>query len=135
MSSENSRGVTLVEALVAVAIVGIVLAATVPAFVGNLRINTDNETRSGAVTAAQTVMDRLRGDAAWPEYGGSPGGPALPPVVTVEASARSYDVRIDYGPYCDDAGTCYAGARRVELEVTHDGRVFYRVATVFTQLD
>ena len=135
MSTEHQRGVTLVEALVAIAIIGIVLAATVPAFVGNLRINTDNETRSGAVTAAQTVMDRLRGDAAWPEYGGPPGGPMVPPVVTVETSARSYDVRIDYGPYCDDAGTCYAGARRVELEVTHGGRTFYRLATVFTQLD
>lgn len=132
---DDRRGLTLVEVLIAVAILGILLGGLIPAFVSNMRINTDSEVRSQAVTAAQSVLDALRADGSWPEYGLDPDGEAtIPPVRQVESGGRTFDVQIDYGPYCDASGTCLDGAQNVELEVRWRGRVYYTVETVYTDL-
>ena len=55
IDSSRRDGLTLIEALVAVSILAILLAAVVPAFTNALRINTRSETRSQAVAAAQTL--------------------------------------------------------------------------------
>jgi prepilin-type N-terminal cleavage/methylation domain-containing protein len=118
-------GFTLVEAIVAVAIVGILLAGVAGTFTGYLRINTDSEARTGAVAAAQTVMDRLRSPGGWPTSG---------TVESVDSHGRTYEVEIRYKPY-SEGGVIFAGARSVEVEVRHAGRTRYVVETVFTQLD
>lgn len=125
--SSRRAGFSLIEAIIAIAIIGIVLAAVVPAFVSNLRINTDNEVRTGAVAAAQTVLDRFRvqpkGD--WPTSGST---------VSVDSHARSYDVQVDYQRFCQ-GGNCFDGAELIDLEVGYGGRTRYTVSTVFTAFD
>lgn len=123
----SGAGFTLIEMLVAVAIIGIVLAAIVPAFVNYLRINTDNEIRSGAVAASQTILDqfRVRPKSDWPASGTT---------VTVPSQFGDLDVRVEHQAFCQE-GTCYTGAERISLEVSHRDRVRYTVSTVFTALD
>jgi len=125
--SAPRAGFSLIEAIIAIAIVGVVLTALVPAFVGNLRINTDSEARSGAVAAAQTVLDqfRVRPKSDWPTPGAT---------VSVDSHGRSYDVRVTYQTFCQN-DTCYSGAESIDLEVSYGGRIRYTVSTVFTVLD
>ena len=125
--TKGHRGLSIVEALVAIAIIGILLAAVVPAFVANLNINNDNEIRTGAVAASQTVLDqlRVRPRSDWPVSGGS-----LP----IDAQGRSFNVLVTYEPFCQ-GGTCYTGAEVIELEVNYGGRTRFTVSTVFTALD
>jgi len=125
--SSSRTGFSLIEAIIAIAIVAILLAGVVPAFVSNLRVNTDSEIRSGAVAAAQTVLDqfRVRPKSQWQTSGST---------VTIVSHGRSYDVLAQHGPFCQD-GTCYADSELIELEVSHGGRSRYAVATVFTVLD
>ena len=132
--SRASSGVSLIEALVAIVVLGILVGAVVPAFVSNLRLNSETEKRSQAVVAAQTVLDSLRADGSWPAYGLDPdGNPSVTPVLQVESGGRTFDVAVDYGPYCE-RGVCYSTARNLELEVRLDDTVYYQVATVYTNL-
>jgi len=125
-------GVTLIEALVAVSILAILLAAVVPAFTNALRINTRSETRSQAVAAAQTVLESLRAQppAAWPAYSAG----IDPPVQQVEVGGRTFDVTVRYQEYCDAAGDCFENAREIDVEVSFRDQVSYRVSTVYTEL-
>ena len=56
----NQRGFTLLEGLLALAILGIALAGILPAFFGYMHVTTRNEMRTGAVAAAQRQMETLR---------------------------------------------------------------------------
>lgn len=125
--SSRRSGFSLIEAIIAIAIVGILLAGVVPAFVSNLRVNTDSEARTGAVAAAQTVLDqfRVRSKSDWPASGST---------VSVTSHGRPYDVGVVHQPFCQ-GGTCYTGAELIELEVSYGGRIRYSVSTVFTALD
>ena len=125
--SSSRLGLSLVEAIIAIAIVGILLAGVVPAFVGNLRVNSDAEIRTGAVAAAQTVLDQFRvlPKSQWQASGST---------VSIVSGGRSYDVLAQHGPFCQD-GTCYANSELIELEVSHGGRSRFAVSTVFTVLD
>ena len=125
------EGLTLVEALIAVSILTILLAAVIPAFTDALRINTRSEVRSQAVAAAQTVLDSLRAvpPAEWPAYAGGD-----PPVQQVEAGRRTFDVTVRYQEYCDAGGDCFDNAREIDLEVSFRDEVRYSVSTVYTEL-
>lgn len=122
----NERGMTVVEALVAIAILGVAMAAVMPAFVIQVHVNTDNELRSGAVAAAQQVMESLRLDdpASMPESGFT--GP-----LTINAGSRQYEAFVRY---CRRSDYCNAGSRNLVVEVYFDDRLVYSVETVFTQL-
>lgn len=124
--SSSRVGFSLVEALVAIAILAVLLAGVVPAFVSNLRVNTDSEIRTGAVAAAQTVLDRFRvlPTKDWPASGAT---------LSIASHGRSYDVTVVHEGFCQ-GGTCYSGADLIELEVMHGGRTRYSVSTVFTAL-
>lgn len=124
------RGVTLIEAVIAVAIIVILMAGVVPAFVDALRINTRSEVRSGAVAAARSVMDSLRADGDWPASAGGD-----PPVREVEVGRRTFEVQIAHHPYCDASGSCFDGAREVRLEVRYRDEPYYDVTTVYTDLE
>lgn len=118
-------GFSLVEAIVALAFLAVVLSALVPAFAVNMQTNSVNEIRTGAIAVAQQEVDNLRALDPWP---------ASPIVRNVTTGNGTFQSRLTYQPYCN-GGTCYAGARDVIVEVSHNGRLYYRVQTVFTALD
>lgn len=120
------RGFTLVEALVGVAILGIVMAGIVPVFMNYMRVNSQSDVKSGAVTAAVTVLDGLRQTplAVWPTSG---------TVQTQSGGDRSYDVTV---LYCTSSMTyCGPDTRQVEVVVRFRGKVYYSAETVYTTLN
>jgi len=117
---------SLVEALLAIVILGMALASVTQAFMTQRKVNEMNELRSGAEAAAQQVMERLRREdpASMPSSGAS-----SPETIVVDG--RGYQV---VTRYCLDAGYCGAGSRHLRLEVSFAGRSLFDVETVYTQL-
>ena len=76
----NERGFSLVEVMLAVALVGTVLLGVLPALMVCKDTNTRNELRSGAAAAAQSVIEAHR--KADPETLPATGSTALQ-VITV----------------------------------------------------
>src|SRR5690606_39205835 len=91
------KGFTIVEALVAIVILAIAMAALIPVFTRNARINSRMELRSGAVSAAQFVLDDLR-ISQRDNWNGT-----WPTAENVTAGSHDYDVTIEVcapGPDC-----------------------------------
>jgi len=122
----DSRGFTLIESLLAIAILGIALAGIMPAFLTFLDANTLSEERSDAVAAAQFVMERMRqqNPGTMPTTGAS----ALELIAVGE---REFEVQ---GFYCTDNAYCNTDSRHVVLEVNYGGQSVYSLETVFTKL-
>lgn len=127
MNGRRGRaGFTLVEALIGLAILGVVLVGILPAFVSYLRVNSQTDIKSGAVAAAESVMDSMR---QTPVSDWDPSGS----VRTVSGGDRDYQATVEYCtptlPYCS------GDARHVRVEVRYHGKVYYDVETVYTALD
>lgn len=122
----NDRGFTLLEALVAMAILGAALAGMIPAFQTFLDANSLSEQRSNAVAAAQQVMETLRqvDPATLPASGTSD-------VATVTVGLHEYEV---VATYCAEPSHCSSAARHVILEVSLAGQTVYTVESVFARL-
>lgn len=122
----SERGFTLVEAVFALAILAITLAAVLPAFVDFLDANSLSEERSNAVAAAQQVMEELRqfDPGSLPTSGSSA-------VQTVTVGNHEYELTAHY---CRESIYCTSAARHIVLEVNFGGNTVYTVETVYTQL-
>jgi prepilin-type N-terminal cleavage/methylation domain-containing protein len=122
----GDRGFTLIEAVFALAILGITIAAVLPAFVDFLDANTLSEERSNAVAAAQQVMEELRqfDPGSLPSSGSSA-------VQTVTIGNHEYEVTAHY---CRESTYCTTAGRHIILEVNFGGNTVYTVETVYTQL-
>jgi general secretion pathway protein I len=122
----SERGFTLLEALIAMAILGIALAGLVPSFQAFMDANSLSEERSNAVAAAQEVMEGLRraDPASLPTSGTS-----AAQVVTV--GAHEYEI---FASYCIESSWCSTAARHVIVEVHFGGQRVYTVESVFTRL-
>ncbi len=120
------QGFSLVEAIIAMAILSVVLAAIAPLFISYSQTNLQSQRRTEAVAIAQMEMDGLRKKpfANWPASGSVQSVPS-------GQSGNVYNVRTSYCtaelPYCD------SGARHIKVEVIKDGRTYYQVETVYTQ--
>jgi type II secretory pathway pseudopilin PulG len=124
-------GLTIIEALVALSIMGIALAFLAPSFVGYSKVNTDSEIRGEAVAAAQQVLDTLRRKDfnTWPTSGTAE---------NFNASSRTYSSKITYcTPIATPSSSCYstASTRHVKVEVTYNEKIVYQVETVFTDFE
>lgn len=122
----SCRGFTLVESLVAMAIIGLIAVAIVPAFLTQLDSNARSEVRTGSIAAAQQILEDLR----IPDPGTLPPAGAAGPVAVVVGD-HVFDVVVHYcltESYCDDA------SRHLKVEVFHKGRKTYDAETVYTQL-
>jgi type II secretory pathway pseudopilin PulG len=117
---------TLVESLVAVALVGVAVAAILPAFVGLQDVNTRDEQRSEALAVAQQVLEELRRDnpADLPDSGASA-------VQTIAVDGRDYEVLVRY---CSTAAYCAADRRHLLVEVSYGGREIVAIESVYTRL-
>ncbi len=119
-------GMSLVEATVAMGLLGMVLVGVLPAFVEHSAVNTKNEIRSGAVAAAQVTMEGLRlvDPAAMPTGGSSP-------PQTVQVGSWTYEVTTRY---CTVPAFCDSGSRHLLVEVRYGNELLYSVENVYTQL-
>jgi prepilin-type N-terminal cleavage/methylation domain-containing protein len=122
----NAAGYTLLETLIALAILSIALTGMVPAFQAALDANSFSEERSNAVAAAQEVMEALRQT----DPADMPTGGASAPVV-VQVGAHEYEV---VARYCAQSGYCNAATRHVVVEVDFAGKTVYALETVYTRL-
>lgn len=122
----DSRGITLLEGLVALAFVGIVAASVLTAYMAQVSSNTRNEIRSAAVLALHERMEalRLEDPESLPLAGSS--APQLVTVGTLEFEVVT--------GYCGIPVYCNDTTRHVTVEVYHDGHRIYDAQTVFTQL-
>jgi prepilin-type N-terminal cleavage/methylation domain-containing protein len=122
----NSKGFTLLEALVSLGILGVTLAAILPAFQALMDANSLSEERSNALAAAQEVMEGLRHEdpASLPSSGSSA-------VQAVTVGAHEYEVVTHY---CRDTTYCGADSRHIVVEVSFAGKDVYEIETVFTRL-
>jgi type II secretory pathway pseudopilin PulG len=120
-------GFSLLEALFAVTLLGIVAMAISRAFVAQARANTQSEIRSEAVQAAQQVLDRLRtvDPASLPASGSQ-----TPENIVV--GNRTYSVVV---AYCLESAFCSAATtRHIRATVNYRSVKRYEVDTVFAQL-
>jgi type II secretion system protein I len=123
----NARGFSLIEALMAVAILAMVAVGVLPAIISHMDANSRNELRSGAISAAEERLEalRLQDPVALPDSGSS-----APQLVTVDG--REYEVITHY---CERSELCSGdSSRHLRVEVRFDGRTVYDVETVYTQL-
>lgn len=118
-------GMTLVESLVAAAILLIVMASVMPAFISNLRINSDSEVRADAVVAGRYVLERYRAmnTRDIPNSGSEND--------TVTVRERAYDVT---SYFCERGEFCSDESRHIRLEVAYEGEVEYETETVYTRI-
>ena len=126
MATLNERGFTLVESLVALAVLSMVVVGVLGAFSVHSLANTASERRMEATNAAEQVIEFLRLDD--PELMPSTGtvGPQL-----VTLNRRGYEV---YTQFCTRAEYCTDTSRHLLIEVFLDGRRVYDVETIFTQM-
>lgn len=123
----GQKGTTLVEALVAMLILGIAAAAILPAFVTQMDASNISEERTTAVAASQQVLEthRLTDPSTMPTSGSS-----SPQMVVVGPHAFSVITR-----YCVTSAYCDTTSRHVVVEVWSDGVMVYDVETVYTKLE
>jgi len=122
----RQAGFTLIEALVAVSILGIVLTAILPSFLNYMDTNTLTEVRSGAVAVAQETMEGLRqaDPGSLPSSGYS--GPRLHTVGKLEFESVTR--------YCTRPQFCGANSRQMTIEVMYGGQTVYTLESVHTRL-
>ena len=122
----NERGFSLVEVLLAVALVGTVILGVLPAFIVCKDTNTRNELRSGAAAAAQSVMEGHR--RVDPSTLPTTGSSAMQ-VVTV--GERDFEVVTHY---CVENVLCDLQSRHLVVEVGFGTETILTIESVYTKL-
>ena len=122
----DARGFTLLEAILALALLAIVLTGLLPAFFVCLTTNTRNEERTQAAAVAQRAMEnlRLQNPASLPSSGSS-----SPEFVVV--GNREFEV---VERYCVRSEYCGTDSRHLVVDVSYGGRRVISVESVFTRL-
>jgi len=122
----SERGFTLIEALIALGLLGIVLAGLVPSFISFLDANSASEERSNAVAAGQQVMELLRRQdpASLPGAGSST-------IHAIDVGEHEFEV---VARYCVETSYCSASSRHIVVEVLFAGDPVYEIETVYARL-
>lgn len=122
----NQKGFTVLEALLAIFLLGVVLTGLVPGFLTFLDTNTSSEENSDAVAAAQLVLERLRLEdpSTLPKSGSSD-----PEIVNV--GGREFEV---VNHYCTVEDFCGDASRHIRVEVTYGGETLFEIESVYTRL-
>jgi type II secretory pathway pseudopilin PulG len=124
----NRQGLSIVEALIAIAIVGIALAALAPVFTSFSTTNRESERRGAAVAVSQQILDAMRQQrfSQWPING---------EVRTIQTSLGEFEVEYQY--CTGEPPDCFSSpnTRQVRLIIRHNERIVYEVETVYTRFD
>ncbi len=127
MAAMNQRGLSLIEALTALAILAMAAVAVIPAFMSQVAANTRSEHRFGAIAAAEQVLEsfRLVAPRTLPDSG-------TEPARSIWISGREFTV---VTTYCETPAYCGSDSRHLYVEVALDGRVIYDAETVYTTFE
>ena len=123
----SEEGTTLIEALIALAILGFGITSVIGAFMVQLNTNSNSEVRSMAILASQRVLEsiRLQDPSTLPMFG------STLPAQTVTVGDQQFEaVTI----YCLDSTYCTPTSRHITVDLYVDGVRVYDVETVFTKL-
>jgi prepilin-type N-terminal cleavage/methylation domain-containing protein len=125
----SEQGFTLIEVLVALAIMGVVLAASTSSFITHIRANYSAEIVFEGEQAAQSVIDELR----YIDVASLPiSGTDVPRSVTMNA-LRDFEV---YVTYCPEESFCTSDmVRHLRVRAEYRGEAVYETNTVFTQFE
>lgn len=131
----NKRGLSIIEAIVALAVIGIILAILIPSFIGSLRITNRTELRGVAIGLAQQRLEELRSQLPSP----------LPTTPTSNSSdvtvqGRTFAIQTTFCPTDVPLTTpptppCTAQRVLVRVQVSYQGSVLYAADTVYTDFD
>lgn len=129
----NQVGVSLIEVLVSISLLGIVTTVFITSSISMSRMLSNAETKSQAVLAAQEVLEPLRQE----KPSNLPDTLTVQSPVEVDLNGRIYDVIITY---CEEAQYCSSnvtgglvGSRHIKAEVLYEGESYYEIETVFTE--
>lgn len=131
----NKRGLSIIEAIVALAVIGIILAILIPSFIGSLRITNRTELRGVAIGLAQQRLEELRSQLPTPlptsEVSGS---------TSVTVQGRTFAIQTTFCPTDVPLTTpptpaCTAQRVLVRVQVSYLGSVLYAADTVYTNFD
>ena len=125
---DNNKGLTLMEAMAAMVIVTILIVAIVPALVGFTHVNQKSEWRSGAVDAAELMLERYRTQEV---------GSDLPTVAgsqteTITMGGFDYEAKTFF---CQTISYCDGETTHIKVEVSYQNEKLYEVETVFTNFN
>ena len=125
LRKRQRSGMTLVESLVSAAILLIVMASVMPAFISNLQINSDSEISADAVVAGRYVLEgyRAANTRDIPSTGSQED--------TVTVRERAYTVT---SYFCERNEFCTGESRHIRLEVAFEEEVEYETETVYTRI-
>lgn len=126
---KRDSGFSLMEVLVAVAILSITTASLTSGFVNNSKMNTKSEIKTEAIQVAQMILDELRVNRMV--------SLGLTGMLTYdyEMGDRSYqiDVELCAAPqYCPPVTT--PSTRHLTVNVSYEGNHIYEIQTVYTDL-
>lgn len=124
LATTPTDGFTLVEALVALAVLVIVLSAIIPLFLSNTRMNTQTERRSRGASAVENVLDGLRAQTINTRSGTQD----IPTVV----GGQTYTVRVTF---CRLPALCTENSRMVTATAMLAGVSYYQAETVFSEVN
>jgi len=122
----KQQGLTLLEVLVALAILTVALVAIIPAFVSFLRVNTGSEVGTQAANVAQTFFEqyRLQDPASMPTSGTD----------TKQMAYQGRTFQVDTS-YCVQPSYCGTGSRDIQVTVSYANHPVFRAETVYTQVN
>ena len=125
--ASRTAGFSLIEALVALALLSIALGGIIPVFVSYSAINLQSEVRSNAVFAAEKALDELRATpfSSWSSAGGATTISAVENV-----GGRNYTVTSVWSSYGG-----LDNSREVTTAVVYKGKEYFQATTVFTELE
>ncbi|MFB9994772.1 prepilin-type N-terminal cleavage/methylation domain-containing protein, partial [Deinococcus oregonensis] len=125
MNARAASGVTLIEVLVTMLLVGVISVTILSSMSSTFSMNQTSERRIEAVLIAQEQMDVVKrlDPASLPSSG------SKQDKVTVRG--REYDVTLRY---CATAAYCLNNNRHVAIDVRYGGKVMFTGETVFTDI-
>ena len=124
----KQNGFTIIEALMAIAILGIIVAGIVPAYSHYSQLNTISELKSSAAAVAQEQMERMRRQdfSMWEGSGHSS---------MISMGGREFEMVVTHSPYGSDENSHVSGARRIHTAIFSGNRLVYEVTTIYTQIN
>ena len=124
IKTNSEKGIGMIEALVALVVIAIATSTILPTFISFSRANTASEIRTGAVDAAEWVLESYR-------YQKISTLSRDDKQETILVNSREYEV---FSTFCDNSGLCDDSTVQIIVEVFYNGKAYYKLQTVYTDL-